>query len=178
MFKKLIINFKFKPSLFMFDSLSNYNLYFFLNLKKNKNYVIRFFKKNFLFFDVLKRRSVNSNYIYNNHTPVYNTNKNTIKKFKKIFKSFFGKKFGNNIYYYVIPFFENFIKKKVIIKALNLNMFKKKKFKKKFLLLKLLKIFKKNKDLVIARSSKFNIAELLQIILHTFYKKDTYLLMN
>jgi hypothetical protein len=178
LFKNLIKNLNKYNNFFIVSTLSKYNFYFFLNLKKNRNALKQFFKKNFIFFDFLKKKLNNLHAVYNNHTPVYSSSKSVIKKFRKIYKSHLGKKFIRALYYYVIPFLENFLDKKVLIKSINVNIFKKPKYKKIFLFKKLLKILKKNKSLVLSRSVNFNLPELLQIILYSFFKKDLYLLMN
>ena len=178
LFQSLLFNFKLTPSIFMFNSFSKYNIYNFSKLYNSKNMLIKFLKKNYRFFNTFKNDSINSLTIYNNHTPIYILKNTFIKKFRKIFKSYFSKKFSNHIYYYIIPMFEYFSKKKVFIKSFNLNIYKKKKYKKFFLYKRLLKIFKRNKAFVISRSIHFNIYELCEIILYSFYRKDAYLILN
>lgn len=177
-FQKLLINFKLKPSIFMFNSFSKYNIYKFSKLYSSKHFLIKFINKNYKFFKLFKKNNFNYLNVYNNHTPVYTLNKNFIKKFRKIFKSYFSKKYNNHMHYYIIPMFEYIFKKKAFIKTFNLNIYKKSKFKKKFLYKKLLKIFKRNKILVLSRSINFNIFELCEIVLYSFYRKDVYLILN
>lgn len=162
----------------MFTNIARLNIYYYLKLNNDKKSLVYFIKKKYRFFNFIKRNLINYISIYNNHTPIYILEKNFIKKFKKIFKLFLGKKYKNQLYYYVIPAFEFFFKKKALIKSHNLNIYKKGKNSKKYLYVKLLKIFKKNKSLVISRSITFNIFELCEIVIYTFYRKDAYLLLN
>ena len=178
LFQNLLINFKLKPSIFMFNSFFKHNIYSFSKLYNDKNSLIKLVNKNYRFFKLLKNDTTNSLTVYNNHTPVYILNKPFVKKFRKIFKSYFSKKYHNHMYYYIIPMFEYFLKKKIFIKSINLNVYKKKKQKKRFFYKKLIKIFKRNKSLVLSRSINFNIFELCEIVLYSFYRKDVYLILN
>lgn len=174
----LINSFKLNFSFFNFNSLSKYNFYIFFFLKNQKKHINKFFKKNLFFFDFLKKINNNKNLIYNNQYPIYNSNKILLKSFKKIFKSFFSRKFNNYLYYYIIPIFEYFFNKNVFIKPINSNIFKKPKSKKKFFIKKLIKIYKKNKFSVISRSITFNLYEIIEVILYSFYYKDIFILNN
>jgi len=178
LFQNLIKNFKFKPSIFMYNSFFKHNIYNFSRLYNDKHSLVKFLNKNYRFFKLIKNDTTNSLTVYNNHTPIYSLNKNFIKKFRKIFKSYFSKKFNTHMYYYVIPMFEHFFKKKVLIKSFNLNIYKKGKHRKKNLYKKLIKIFKRNKALVLSRSINFDIFELCEIVLYSFYRKDAYLILN
>ena len=178
LFQNLLFNFKLKPSVFMLDSFFKYNIYNFSKLYNDKHSLVKFISKKNLFFKFFKNDNTTILSTYNNHTPVYILNKNFIKKFRKIFKSYFSKKFSNHMYYYVIPMFEYFFKKNIYIKSFNLNIYKKNKNKKKVFYKKLIKIFKRNKALVISRSINFNIFELCEIVLYSFYRKDSYLILN
>lgn len=174
----LINSFKLNFSFFNFNNLGKYSFYIFFFLKNQKRHLKKFFKKNLFFFDLLKKINNNKNLIYNNQYPIYNSNKVLLKSFKKIFKSFFNKKFNNYLYFYVIPLFEYFFNKNVFIKSINSNIFKKKKSKKKFFIKKLIKIYKKNKFSVISRSITFNLYEIIEVILYSFYYKDIFILNN
>lgn len=178
LFQNLLIKFRLKSSIFMLNSFSKYNIYNFSNLYNDKHSLMKFVKKNYRFFKFVKNDTTNSLTVYNNHTPIYILNKNYVKKFRKIFKSYFSKNFKNNMYYYVIPLFEYFFKKNIFIKSFNLNIYKKRKKKKRFFYKKLIKIFKRNKALVISRSINFNIFQLCEIVLYSFYRKDAYLILN
>jgi hypothetical protein len=174
----LINSFKLNFSFFNFSSINKYNFYIFFSLKNQKKYINKFVKKNLFFFDFLKKINNNKNLIYNNQYPIYNSNKVLLKSFKKVFKSFFNKKFNNYLYFYIIPLFEYFFKKNVFFKFINSNIFKKPKSKKKFFIKKLIKIYKKNKFSVISRSITFNLYEIIEVILYSFFYKDVFILSN
>ena len=173
----LINNFRMNFSFFNFNSLNRHSFYLYFFLRNQKKYFNTFFKKNLFFFDFLKKKN-NVNSIYNNQYPVYNSNKILLKSFKKVFKSHFNKKFNNYLYFYIIPLFEYFFNKNVFIKSINSNIFKKPKLKKKFLVRKLLKIYKKNKFSILSRSITFNLYEIIEVILYAFYYKDIFILSN
>jgi hypothetical protein len=181
-YKFILINlynsFKLKSSFFNFNNLNKYNYYFYYFLKNQKSNIRSFFKKNLFFFDFIRKKNNNINAIYNNQYPVYNSNKLILKSFKKIFKSHFNKKLNNNLYFYIIPVFEFIFNKNVLIKSNNSNIFKNLKIKKKFFKKKLLKIYKKNKFSVLSRSVNYNLYEVIEIILYSFYYKDIYFLLN
>lgn len=174
----IINNFKINFSFFNFYSLNKYNFYLFIILKNQKKYFKNFFRKKLFFFDFLKKKNNNLNLIYNNQYPIYNSNKILLKNFRKIFKSVFNKKFNNYLYYYLVPLFEYIFNKNIFINFINSSIFKKPKLKKKFFVRKLIKIYKKNRFSVLSRSITFNLYEIIEIILYSFYYKDVFLLSN
>ena len=91
---------------------------------------------------------------------------------------FFNKKFNNYLYYYLVPLFEYIFNKNIFINFINSSIFKKPKLKKKFFVRKLIKIYKKNRFSVLSRSITFNLYEIIEIILYSFYYKDVFLLSN
>ena len=168
-FYKLIRTLKFNSQIYTFSNFNKYNLY--LSLNNDLSEVISFFKQNIF---VINNRS----WLYNNYTPIYLLSKKISKKFQKKFKPYFNKKFNNYIYYYVIPFFENFLNKKIFIKNININVFNKNKYKKILFLKNMKEIFFKNKILIISKSVNFNLTELIEIVLYSFFRKDVILLMS
>jgi hypothetical protein len=70
------------------------------------------------------------------------------------------------------------LNKKIFVKSVNYNLYKKKKYKKKLKFRRIYKIFLKNKYSVLSKKNRFNLIEILEIILYSFYYKDLYLLKN
>ena len=134
-------------------------------------------KKIFNFF-YLKKYKNNKNYLYNNCFPVYNLSKKSYVKFKKIFIAYFFNKHVRLIQYHLIASLEIYLQKNILIKILNNNIYKKKKYSKRFKFFRLYKIYKKNKFSVLNRKNKFNLFEILEIILYSLYNKDLYMLKN
>jgi hypothetical protein len=138
----------------------------------------RKFRKKLILFNFLRLKNIKPFFLYNNYFPIYNSNRFLIRRFKKVFKSFFLKKYFTSLQYYVIAFFESFLSKNFFIKSINYNFFKKKKYKKKLKFFRIYKIFIKNKYSVLSKKNKFNLIEILEIILFSFYNKDLFLLKN
>jgi hypothetical protein len=168
-------------------NFSKFNPNFFINVAsfywnpaflKKKNFMKKRFRKKLVLFNFLRLKNIKPIFLYNNYFPIYNSNRFLIKRFKKIFKSFFLKKYFNSLQYYVIAFFERFLSKKFFIKSVNYNFFKKKKYKKRLKFYRIYKIFIKNKHSVLSKKNRFNLIEILEIILFSFYSKDLFLLKN
>ena len=118
------------------------------------------------------------NLSYNNYFPVYNSHRLLKKKFRKIFKSILFRKYFNSMQFYVISYFESFLKKKFFIKSITNKFFKKILKTKKIKYSYIYKIYYKNKKSVSSRVSKFNLFEILEIIFYSLFYKDVYILKN
>lgn len=174
----LFSSFNSNRNIFINNNLYKYNPLFSF---KNK-FLKRKIKKKFIFLKFLKinnnlKNNLN-NFVYNNYYPIYNSSYFLVKKFKNIFRSFFFKKYFNSFQFYVISFFEKFFNKNIFIKPINNNIFKSFFLKRKLKFNRIKKIYYKNKRSVQSRKNKFNLLEILEIILYSFYHKDVYILKN
>ena len=144
------------------------------NLQKKKiRYKISFLRSN----NFLNKYQPNS--CFNNYFPIYNSRQRLTKKFRKVFKSSFSKRYTKGISYYVIPIFEKFLNKKFFIKSVNNNYYNRIVLKKKKIRFRrIYKIYIKNKRSVLSRTNRFNLLEMLEIIFYSIYHKDLYILKN
>lgn len=157
---------------YAFNPLFNYKNIFLLKKIKKKIFFFKFLK-------LTKKLTKNiNNYVYNNYYPIYNSSYFLVKKFKKIFKSLFFKKYFNSFQFYIISYFEFIFNKNIFIKPVNNSIYKRIFYKKKLKLKRIYKIYYKNKFSVLSRNNKFNLFEILEIILYSFYHKDVYILKN